>query len=298
MADSRFEALNTQPAQSEPLNALQAERVAEMFGASAGNRTARSSENQLLIRTQASGDGSPDVHALMDQQFGELRKLLGSGLPTNSEKTILEAGKLMSEAGDPKTGLSKAEPQFKQAIDQADEALGAVGAKVHKMSDADGQRAADQARKSQSLDDGLHQEMLSVTLPEKLKAKLTEDQQREELPKLREKVAAEIEAFMKTHPGDYAYRGLQADLEQYPNIYAMATQRKAVEDSEPYKTVKGLQSEYRRAMADSVLSRMTYGEALGRSGRETEAWGQMREALGMLGLKLPKNLPGTFDASI
>jgi hypothetical protein len=218
----------------------------------------------------------------------DMADMLTRGAKTPSEKELAEAVRLMREKkDDPKAGMEAAEPKFKQAIKESQTAIEGIGEKASELSKAPKEQVMGQMLAKTQADLGVAKALADVTVPPRLQGKITEDD-------LRDKLEAEVAAYVKTKPGDFAFRGLEQDLKEFPDVLKAAQAQKQAGDAEPLKSMEQLVNQYGRAMTDGFGARMLYGQALKEAGRPEEAWQQVREAMKMIGQNPPEEEPGTF----
>jgi hypothetical protein len=217
----------------------------------------------------------------------DMADMLTRGAKTPSEKELAEAVRLMREKkDDPKAGMEAAEPKFQNAIKESQTAIDGIGEKAAELSKSPKEQVMGQMFAKTQADLGVSKAIADVTVPPRLQGKISEED-------LQEKLEAEVKAYVKTKPGDFAFRGLEQDLKEFPDVLKAAQAQKQAADAEPLKSMEQLVQQYGRAMTDGFGARMLYGQALKEAGRPEEAWKQVREAMKMIGQEVPEEEPGT-----
>ena len=289
MSEAKIELAKPDFYAAESPSPLQAERTSDLFSAR-GSITPVNDNGHARPGSRGNGFLPIDSHPT---SADGLFKLMENGDRTPAESKLADAMKLMSgNDGDAKARLDKADPLFKDAVSVADAALKGISDKAKAMSPTDIAMANQQFATAKQVEDQLQAALDGVQVPPSLKGQISQDD-------LRSKLKSEVEAFLRTKPGDdYAFRGLEKDLQQFPVIHDLAARDKNLGESEPFKSVMRMAKDYEHAYADAALTRLAYSRALKAGGKETESWQQLKDAMAMFGQKLPDHPPGMLDVKI
>jgi hypothetical protein len=290
MVEGQQDIIRTQVLADNPAIALQNERSAELGRRSpgAGQVEQRYAERIIPHKVEDGEEGEPTETQL--QSRGDVQKMLAKGAVSPAGRKLLEAMGIVKENQDPKEALSKSEPAFQDSIKEADAAVKAINDRAAELTKLPKEQLQAQLAAVPQADFALARAIAHVEVPARQKDKISQED-------LQEKVKSEVDAWMKTKPGDLAYRGLEADLKQYPQVWEAAQAARAANEAEPLHTLAGMIKQYGRATADSVETRLAYADALKAGGREDDAWEQFKTAMKMLGQKVPEDRPGTLRAS-